>query len=124
MRKQIKKIKNSSKAKEQRRKLSIRKKVIGTTVRPRICATKTNANIFVQVIDDSVNKTLFSVQTFGKGAVGNNSNTESAKLVGAAVAKGLKDKSLETAVFDRNGRKYTGVISTLASSIREAGIQI
>jgi large subunit ribosomal protein L18 len=124
MRKQIKKIKNSSKAKEQRRKLSIRKKIIGTTVRPRICATKTNANIFVQVIDDSANKTLFSVQTFGKAAVGSNSNAESAKLIGAAVAKGLKEKNLETAVFDRNGRKFTGVISTLASSIREAGIQI
>jgi large subunit ribosomal protein L18 len=124
MRKQLKKIKNSSKAKEQRRKLSIRKKIIGTTVRPRICATKTNANIFVQVIDDAENKTLFSVQTFGKNAVGNNSNAESAKLIGVAVAKGLKEKNLETAVFDRNGRKYTGVISTLASSIREAGIQI
>lgn len=124
MRKSLKKIKNSTKAKEQRRKLSTRKKIIGSTERPRICATKTNSNLFVQVIDDSSNKTLFSVQTFGKNAVGTNASTESAKTVGAAVAKGLKDHKIEQAVFDRNGKQYTGVVASLATSIREAGIQI
>lgn len=124
MRKSLKKIKNASKAKEQRRKLSIRKKIIGTTERPRVCATKTNSNLFVQVVDDSTNKTLFSVQTFGKNAVGSSANAESAKVVGTAVAKGLADKNIKNAVFDRNGKKYTGVIATLATSIREAGIQI
>ncbi len=124
MRKSIRKIKNESKAKEQRRKLSIRKKIIGTSARPRICATKTNSNLFVQVIDDDSNKTLFSVQTFGKNAVGKSSSVESAKLVGEAVAKGLQGQSIANAVFDRNGKKYTGVIATLATSIREAGIQI
>ena len=124
MRKSLRKIKNPSKAKEHRRKLSIRKKIIGTTERPRICATKTNSNLFVQVVDDSTNKTLFSVQTFGKNAVGKTANAESAKEVGAAVAKGLGDKNIKTAVFDRNGKKYTGVIAALADSIREAGVQI
>ena len=124
MRKPIKKIKNASKAKELRRKLSIRKKVVGTAERPRICATKTNTNLFVQVVNDSDSKTLFSVQTFGKKAVGTSSNAESAKLVGAEVAKLLSEKNIKNAVFDRNGKKYTGVISTLAGSIREGGIQI
>jgi large subunit ribosomal protein L18 len=124
MRKSLKKIKNSTKQKEQRRKLSIRKKIIGTTDRPRICATKSNTNLFVQVIDDSTNATLFSVQTFGKNAVGTNAGAESAKTVGAAVAKGLADKSIKNAVFDRNGKKYTGVVAALADSIREGGIQI
>lgn len=124
MRKSLKKIKNSTKQKEQRRKLSIRKKVIGTSDRPRICATKSNNNLFVQVIDDSTNATLFSVQTFGKNAVGTNSSLESAKTVGVAVAKGLADKSIKNAVFDRNGKKYTGVVAALADSIREGGIQI
>ena len=124
MRKSLKKIKNSSKAKEQRRKLSIRKKIIGTAERPRVCTTKTNANLFVQVVDDSSNKTLFSVQTFGKNAVGSNASVESAKVVGAAVAKSLQEHKITTAVFDRNGKQYTGVIASVASSIREAGIQI
>ena len=124
MRKSLKKIKSASKAKENRRKLSIRKKIVGSSERPRVCASKTNSNLFVQVIDDSSNKTLFSVQTFGKNAVGTNSSVESAKVVGEAVAKGLKDKNISSAVFDRNGKKYTGVVASLATSIREAGIQI
>ncbi|MCT4642265.1 MAG: 50S ribosomal protein L18 [Bacteriovoracaceae bacterium] len=124
MRKSLKKIKNESKAKEYRRKLSIRKKIIGTTEKPRICATKTNKHLFVQVIDDSTSKTLFSVQTFGKNAVGTKANADSAKEIGVAVAKGLAGNNINTAVFDRNGKKYTGIISTLADSIRENGIQI
>ena len=93
MRKSIKTIKNPSKAKEARRKLSIRRKVIGTSERPRVCATKSNSNLFVQVVDDSEGKTLFSVQTFGKKAVGSTSNIESAKAVGEEVAKKLSEKN-------------------------------
>ena len=124
MRKTLKKIKNPSKAKIYRRKLSIRNHISGTTERPRICATKTNKNLFVQVIDDTQNKTLFSVQTFGKNAVKGGSNAEGAKVVGAEVAKKMTENKITKAVFDRNGRKYTGVVATLAESIREAGIQI
>lgn len=124
MRKLQGKVKNERKAKEQRRKLSIRKKVVGTTERPRICATKTNKHLFVQVIDDSTNQTLFSVQTFGKNAVGKTANVEGAKLVGADVAKKMAEKNVKSAVFDRNGKKYTGVLAALANSVREGGIQI
>ena len=124
MRKSLKKIKNPSKAKELRRKLSIRRKVVGTADRPRICATKSNKHLFVQVIDDVANKTLFSVQTFGKNAVSGSANIEGAKNIGAQVAKGLSDKNIKVAVFDRNGKKYTGVVASLANSIRESGIQI
>lgn len=124
MRKSLKTIKNASKAKESRRKLAIRKKVIGTAERPRICATKTNTNLFVQVVNDSESKTLFSVQTFGKNSVGSTSNKESAKTVGTEVAKKLAEQNIKNAVFDRNGKKYTGVIATLADSIREGGVQI
>ena len=124
MRKSLKTIKNESKAKEQRRKLSIRKKVIGSADRPRVCATKTNKNLFVQVVNDADNATLFSVQTFGKKASGNSANAESAKVVGTEVAKLLSEKNIKNAVFDRNGKKYTGVIAALADSIRDGGIQI
>ncbi|MAX65646.1 MAG: 50S ribosomal protein L18 [Bacteriovoracaceae bacterium] len=124
MRKSLRTIKNPSKAKEARRKLSIRKKVIGTAERPRVCATKSNSNLFVQVVDDFSGKTIFSVQTFGKNAVAKTANTEGAKAVGLEVAKLLENKNIKSAVFDRNGKKYTGVIATLADSIREGGIQI
>lgn len=124
MRKTYRKIKNASKAKIYRRKLSIRNKIEGTPERPRICATKTNKNLYVQVIDDTEGKTLVSVQTFGKNASEGGANVEGAKAVGADVAKALTGKNIKTAVFDRNGRKYTGVIAALADSIRENGIQI
>lgn len=124
MRKTYKKIKNASKAKIYRRKLSIRNKIEGTTERPRICATKTNKNLYVQVIDDTVGKTLVSVQTFGKNSSKGGASVEGAKTVGQDLAKALTEKNIKTAVFDRNGRKYTGVIAALADSIRENGIQI
>lgn len=124
MRKSYKKVKNASKAKILRRKLSIRTKISGTTEKPRICATKSNKNLFVQVVDDVTSKTLFSVQTFGKNAVAAGSNVEGAKVVGKKVSELLKEKNISTAVFDRNGRKYTGVVAALADSIRENGIQI
>ena len=124
MRKSLKKIKSESKAKEQRRKLSTRKKVVGTADRPRICATKTNKNLFVQVIDDSTSKTILSVQTFGKNAVTSGVNAESAKTVGTKLAEALVGKDIKNAVFDRNGKKYTGVVAALADSIRAGGIQI
>lgn len=124
MRKNAAKIKNESKAKEYRRKLSIRKKVIGTSEQPRLCVTKTNKHLRVQAIDDAKSVTLFSVQTYGKGKVAEHANAEGAKLVGAAVANSLKSNKVVKAVFDRSGKQYTGVIKALADSIRENGIQI
>ncbi len=124
MRKNAAKIKNESKAKEYRRKLSIRKKVVGSAEKPRLAVTKSNKHLRVQVIDDVASKTLFSVQTFGKAKVADHANAESAKKVGAALAASLKKNNLSKAVFDRSGKQYTGVIKTLADAIRENGIQI
>ena len=124
MRKSLAKIKNASKKKEYRRKLSIRKKIIGTAEMPRLCAVKTNKHLQVQVIDDAAMKTLFSVQTFGKKPTVKTSNVEGAKALGKVLAEELKKKKIETAVFDRNGKLYTGTIAALAESLRENGIKI
>lgn len=124
MRKNTAKIKNETKAKEYRRKLAIRKKVIGSADKPRLAVTKSNKHLRVQIIDDVKSATLFSVQTYGKTKVANNANAESAKKIGAEVAATLKKNNLSKAVFDRSGKQYTGVIKALADSIRENGIQI
>jgi large subunit ribosomal protein L18 len=124
MRKNAAKIKNETKAKEYRRKLSIRKKVVGSSESPRLCVTKSNKHLRVQAIDDVKSVTLFSVQTFGKAKVADTANAEGAKKVGAHVAASLKKSNLTRAVFDRSGKQYTGVIKALADSIREHGIQI
>jgi large subunit ribosomal protein L18 len=124
MRKNIAKIKNETKAKEYRRKLSIRKKVVGSAEKPRLAVTKSNKHLRVQVIDDVKSATLFSVQTYGKTKVADSCNAEGAKKIGAEVAATLKKNNLSKAVFDRSGKQYTGVIKALADSIRENGIQI
>ena len=124
IRKKQGKIKNASKAEWYRRKLTIRKKVAGTAERPRVCITRSDKNLFVQVIDDETSKTLFSVQTFGKNAVTKGSGKEAAKVVGAKVAEGLKEKNIKEAVFDRAGYNYSLATSLLADSIRENGIQL
>ncbi len=124
MRKNIAKIQNETKAKEYRRKLSLRKKVVGSAEKPRLAVTKSNKHLRVQAIDDVKSATLFSVQTYGKTKVANSCNAENAKKVGAEIAASLKKKNLTKAVFDRSGKQYTGVIKTLADAIRENGISI
>lgn len=124
IRKPIGKVKDAGQARKLRRKLAIRKKVSGTAERPRLSVSKTNKHIVVQAIDDNANVTLFSVQTYGKTAVVAKSNVDGAKLVGAKVATELKNRKIESAVFDRNGLQYHGVVAALVESTRESGIKI
>ncbi len=124
MRKIFGKVLNERRRKQDRRKLTIRSKIVGTAERPRICAIKTNKCLQVQVIDDAANKTLFSVQTFGKNKVAEGNNKAAAEKVGAAVASKLKERNVTTAVFDRNGNIYAAVMATVADSIRAGGIQV
>lgn len=124
MRKAYGKVANKKEQSRIKRRLTIRKKISGTSERPRICATKSNKHITVQIIDDSKSVSLFTVSTFGKTAAADSCNIDGAKKVGAKVAAELKAKNLNTAVFDRAGYKYTGVIAALVDSIRESGIQV
>jgi len=124
MRKQYGKVANKKDQRRVTRRLTIRKKVSGTSERPRICAMKSNKHITVQVIDDTKSVSLFTVSTFGKQAAAESCNIEGAKKVGVKVAATLKSKNLSAAVFDRAGYKYTGVIAALVQSIRESGIQV
>ncbi|MBT3584274.1 MAG: 50S ribosomal protein L18 [Halobacteriovoraceae bacterium] len=124
MRKPLGKIKSPKVAKRIRRKLSIRRTLSGTADVPRITLDKTNKHLRVQVVDDVTHKTLFSVQTYGKEAAAKSNNKEGAKAVGTKLAEKLKAAKIETAVFDRSGYKYTGVIAVLCEAVREQGIKL
>lgn len=124
MRKAYSSIKNKKEVRRAKRRLTIRAKLSGSAERPRICPHKANANISVQVIDDTVGSTLASISTFGKNKVGEGCNRESAKLLGKSLAAKLISANIKAAVFDRAGYKYTGVISSLVEGIREGGISI
>lgn len=124
IRKRYGKVIGESAKRRQRRRLSIRSKVAGTSERPRVCAARSNKHLNVQVIDDQAGRTLLAVQTFGKNAVKAGNNVEGAKLVGAKLAEELKGKNINSVVFDRAGYKYTGVVKALVESVRENGIQV
>jgi large subunit ribosomal protein L18 len=108
-----------------RRKRRIRKKVSGDSARPRVSVFRSAKHIYVQAIDDSKGSTLATVSTLTEGVKGavEGTKTDEAKAVGAALAKVLKDKGIESIVFDRNGYLYHGRVKALAEGAREAGLK-
>jgi large subunit ribosomal protein L18 len=109
-----------------RRKLRIRKKVQGTSERPRLSVFRSAKHIYVQVIDDVAGSTLASASTLSKdlrGGLGEgDKKTVAAKKVGALVAEQCKSKGITKVVFDRNGYLYHGRVKALADAAREAGL--
>lgn len=111
---------------QQLRHWRIRKKVVGTAVRPRMAVKFTNQNIYVQFIDDSAGKTLASASTMHKNIPDReklNANVGSAKTVGVLAAEAAKSKGISAVVFDRAGARYHGKVKALADAAREAGLQ-
>ena len=113
-------------AKRLQRHKRVRKKVNGTTQRPRLCVFRSSNNIYAQIIDDTNRVTLVaasSLEAEVKGAVNHTGNKEAAKLVGQLVAKKAVEKGITEVVFDRGGYLYHGRIKELAEAAREAGLK-
>jgi large subunit ribosomal protein L18 len=107
-----------------RRKRSIRKKISGSTERPRISVFRSSKHIYVQAIDDSQGTTLATASTLTEGLKGlEGTKSDDAKAVGAAIAKALIAKGIEAVTFDRNGYLYHGRVKALAEGAREAGLK-
>jgi ribosomal protein L18, bacterial type len=106
-----------------RRHLRVRKKVSGTTERPRLAVYRSEKNIYAQIIDDINGITLVSASSLEKEFNGAGSNKEAAKVVGEMVAKRAIEKGIKEVVFDRGGYVYHGRIQNLAEGAREAGLQ-
>ncbi len=113
---------DSNKKRLQRHK-RVRAKIFGTTERPRLCVYRSENNIYAQIIDDTVGKTLVSASSTEKefGAAGG--NKEAAKQVGELVAKRALEKNIDTVVFDRGGYLFHGRVLELANAAREAGLK-
>ena len=108
-----------------RRHLRVRKKVTGSTLRPRLVVNRSARHLFVQIVDDSVGRTLASASTLDesiKSADGD--KTAKAKLVGALIAERASAAGIEAVVFDRGGYQYHGRVAALADSAREAGLTL
>lgn len=106
-----------------RRHVRVRRKVAGTTERPRLCVFRSEKNIYAQVIDDIKGVTLVAASSLDKGFEGTGGDIEAAKKVGEAVAKKAKDAGIDKVVFDRGGYIYHGRVQALADAAREAGLE-
>ena len=110
----------------EKRKARIRKKVSGTTERPRLTVYKSLNHIYAQVVDDTTGRTVAAASTVGKALraeTKDDAKTDAAKKVGTAVAKAALEKGVQQVVFDRNGFDYHGRIAAVAQAASEAGLK-
>jgi len=110
-----------------RKKKSIRKKVNGTSERPRLVVFKSLNHIYAQLVDDTNQKTITGISSLTKDLkekLGTaKSNVEMAKLIGESIAKKAIDMKFESVVFDRNGFLYHGRIKAVADGARKGGLK-
>jgi large subunit ribosomal protein L18 len=117
----------NSKAKTARRqniRFGIRKKINGTTAKPRLSVFRSNTDIYVQLIDDVNGSTLAAASSKDKSIVGQKgTKAEKSKLVGSAIAAKASELGLKEVVFDRGGYLYHGRVKAVADGAREGGLK-
>ena len=104
----------------------VRKKVFGTSERPRFNVYRSLNHIYVQVIDDVKGVTLISASTMEKAVkeqIKDMNKTDAAKVVGMTAAKKALGAGVSEVVFDRGGYIYTGRVKSVADGAREAGLK-
>jgi len=104
----------------------LRRKVSGTSARPRLAVQRTLHHIYAVVIDDSRGHTLVAASTREKDiaeGLDSRTNLEAAKKIGAAIGRKAKAAGIDAVVFDTGGRKYHGRVAALADAAREAGLE-
>jgi large subunit ribosomal protein L18 len=107
-----------------RRHLRVRKKVLGTAVRPRLVVTRSAKHVFAQVVDDTTGRTLVSASTMEADLRAESGDkTAKSRKVGEILARRAKEAGVNAVVFDRAGNKYHGRIAALADGAREGGLE-
>jgi len=104
------------------RRLRVRRKIFGTTERPRLAVYRSLKHIYAQIIDDLAGKTLAAASTLEKGAE-KATGIKAASKVGQLIAEKAKKKGVQKVVFDRAGKPYIGQIRALADKAREHGLE-
>jgi large subunit ribosomal protein L18 len=103
-----------------RRHLRVRKKVNGTSERPRLVVFRSDKHIYAQLVDDTAGRTIVTVSSV---KVSDGKKTQKAAEVGKQVAALAKDKGITRVVFDRGGYKYHGRVKAVADGAREGGLE-
>jgi large subunit ribosomal protein L18 len=108
-----------------RRHLRLRKKVAGTTARPRLVVTRSSRHMIAQVVDDTVGHTLVSASTLEADLRAfDGDKTAKARRIGELIAERAKAAGVEAVVFDRGGNKYHGRVAAVADGAREGGLAL
>ena len=108
-----------------RRHLRLRKKVAGTAVRPRLVVSRSSRHVFVQVVDDSIGRTVASASSMEADLRSfEGDKTAKARKVGELVAERARSAGVDAVVFDRGGNKYHGRIAAIAEGAREGGLAL
>ncbi len=116
---------NQKKQARLKRKKSIRKKITGTSRRPRLSVFRSSKHIYVQVIDDVAEHTLVSASTVEKEATAQpelKGKIEKAAFIGKIIGQRAVEKGIRQVVFDRNGFLYHGRVKAVSDGAREAGL--
>jgi large subunit ribosomal protein L18 len=101
----------------------VRKKVVGTAVRPRLVVTRSSRHIRAQIIDDTVGHTLVSASTMEAALrTAEDDKSGKARVVGKLLADRAREAGVDAVVFDRGGNRFAGRIAALAEGAREGGL--
>ncbi len=115
---------NNKVIRRQKIRYRIRRKVAGTTAKPRLSVFRSNADTYVQLINDENGQTLASASTRDKDiAAQKGTKSEKSKLAGQAIARKAAELGITTCVFDRGGYLYHGSVKATADGAREGGLQ-
>ena len=108
-----------------RRHARLRKKVVGTSERPRLVVTRSSRHVFVQIVDDSQGRTLASASTLEADLrASEDDKTAKARKVGEILAERAKAAGVSDVVFDRGGNRYAGRVAAIADGAREGGLNL
>ncbi|PLX30318.1 MAG: 50S ribosomal protein L18 [Ignavibacteria bacterium] len=110
-----------------KRKIRIRKKILGTTEKPRLSVYRSLNHMYAQLIDDSTGVSIATVSSKSKALLdaikGAENKVAQALIIGKEIAKVAQEKNISTVVFDRNGYLYHGRVKAVADGAREGGLK-
>jgi len=115
----------SRSAARDRRHTRLRKKVVGTALKPRLVVTRSARHVFVQVVDDQLGHTVASASTMEpdfRSFAGD--KTAKARKIGEVIAERAKKAGVSSVVFDRGGNRYAGRVAAIADGARESGLEL
>lgn len=102
-----------------------KKRIKGTSIKPRLVVFRSHKHIYVQIIDDSIAQTITSCSTLEpeiQAQLESTANINASLIVGKTIGKRLLEKNIKSVIFDRNGKLYHGRIKAIAEAARDSGL--